>query len=569
MDNRSRTLQLQKHARTLASFARHVLRITLRPYQLQAAQAVIDSIRQGAGRSIVILFSRQSGKDELSANLKAYLLARRHTHETGIVEVNPTYKPQTINAIQRLEDRLRNPLTGRRWRKRSDFMRLVGRAKVSFLSGDSKANVVGAVASLLLIVNEAQDIEPAVYDRNFAPMAASTNATRLFMGTAWTSRTLLARELRSARQAEQQDGIRRVFMYDADDVRKVLPAYGVYVDGEIARLGRGHPLIRTQYFNEEIDAQAGMFNPARRALMRCGPPPAPAGPPPPNRREQPGEGRPLHADLAQGWSEGRWGPLVFALDIAGQDESTFHNPDEQVLRNPGRDSISLTIAAVDLSTLDTLQAPIFRILRREQWTGLNHLAVFGKLCALADLWNPQHIIVDATGVGEGLWAMLDKRYPTRLIPVKFSAPKKSEIGYRFIAMIETGRLRDCTQYGLQPPLGIPAPRGAGIRGDASATRLMGDKLSPRESGEPSSTVKASDVDKQYSACVSEVLTGPQHTLRWGVPEGTRDEDGVLIHDDLLMADSLLAEADMLDWTIRSETRLIPGRDPLEEMSRFS
>ena len=83
---------------------------------------------------------------------------------------------------------------------------MVGRAKVTFLSGDAKANVVGAVASLLLIVNEAQDVEPAVYDRNFAPMAASTNATRLFMGTAWTSHTLLARELRAARQAEQVDG---------------------------------------------------------------------------------------------------------------------------------------------------------------------------------------------------------------------------------------------------------------------------------------------------------------------------------------------------------------------------
>ncbi len=188
---------LQTRSRSLDDFTRGFQHMALRPYQLEAAQAVIDSIRERAGRSIVVMFSRQSGKDELSANLKAYLLARRHTQEAGIVEVNPTYKPQTINAIQRLEERLRgNPLTRGLWRKRSDFMRMVGRAKVTFLSGDAKANVVGSVASLLLIVNEAQDIEPAVYDRNFAPMAASTNATRLFMGTAWTSHTLLARELR-------------------------------------------------------------------------------------------------------------------------------------------------------------------------------------------------------------------------------------------------------------------------------------------------------------------------------------------------------------------------------------
>ena len=60
----------------------------------------------------MVLFARQSGKDELSAVLKAYLLARLRHREAGIVEVNPTYKPQTINAMTRLERRLRDePLT--------------------------------------------------------------------------------------------------------------------------------------------------------------------------------------------------------------------------------------------------------------------------------------------------------------------------------------------------------------------------------------------------------------------------------------------------------------------------
>jgi hypothetical protein len=512
-------------------FAREFAGITLRPYQSEAAQAVIDSIRERAGRSIVILFSRQAGKDELAANLKAYLLARWHLREAGIVEVNPTYKPQTINAIDRLERRLqKNRLTHGQWRKRSDFIRLLGNARVTFLSGDGNANVVGAVASLLLIVNEAQDIEPAVYDRNFAPMAASTNATRLFMGTAWTSRTLLGRELRRARQAEQQDGVKRLFMYSADDVRQVLPAYGAYVDGEIARLGRQHPLIKTQYFNEEIDAQGGMFNAARRALMQCDAPHPALGHPLHFRSTENGEG--LGVGLASS-------PYIFSIDVAGQDESTFHNPEDQILKNPGRDAVALTIASVDLSALATLQAPIFRVVRREQWTGQNHLAIFGKLLALADQWRPQHIIIDATGVGEGLWAMLEKHYPTRVIPVKFSAQKKSDLGYRFLAMIETGRFRDCAAM----------PVGAGLR--------------------PAPTdVTPSMVDKQYAVCVSEVLIGPLQTMRWGVPEGTRDEDGALIHDDLVMADALLAEADMLDWSVHSPTLIVPAEDPLEEMSHF-
>ncbi len=504
----------------LAQFARQAGGIKLRPYQLHAAAAVLDSIHHRAGRSIVVMFSRQSGKDELSANLKGYLLGRLHRREASIVEVNPTYKPQTINAILRFEDRLRvSPQLKTIWRKRSDFMRLVGRARVTFLSGDAKANVVGAVASTLLIVNEAQDIQPAVYDRNFAPMAASTNATRLFMGTAWTSHTLLARELRLARLAEQADGIRRVFLYDADDVRAVVPEYGVYVDEQIARLGRGHPLIKTQYFNEEIDAEGSLFNAARRALMGCGP----------------------------GNSQDQANAYVFSIDVAGQDETAFHNPDEQLLRNPGRDAVALTIASVDLSALDTLQAPIFRVVRREQWTGLNHLVVFGKIRAWADRLRPQHIVIDATGVGEGLWAMLDKRYPSRVIPVKFSAQVKSELGYRFLAMIETGRFQDCSRAGRFTSTGQPS-------GEADVCF--------------SSTVTAALVDKQYAACVAEVLVGPQKLMRWGVPEGTRDEDGGLIHDDIVMADALLAQVDALDWSLPGKTSIIQPKDPLEEMSHF-
>jgi len=76
------------------------------------------------------------------------------------------------------------------------------------------------------------------------------------------------------------------------------------------------------------------------------------------------------------------------------------------------------------------------------------------------------------------------------------------------------------------------------------------------------------VDKQYTACISEVLLGPQKTMRWGVPEGTRDEDGDLIHDDIVMADALLAEADLLEWTVHSPTLIIAPKDPLEEMSHF-
>ncbi len=73
---------------------------------------------------------------------------------------------------------------------------------------------------------------------------------------------------------------------------------------------------------------------------------------------------------------------------------------------------------------------------------------------------------------------------------------------------------------------------------------------------------------QYLMCRSEILPGPMKTMRWGVPEGTRDADGALVHDDFVLADSLVAELDRLQWTVPLEPYLIQPRDPLADMSRF-
>jgi hypothetical protein len=190
------------------------------------------------------------------------------------------------------------------------------------------------------------------------------------------------------------------------------------------------------------------------------------------------------------------------------------------LGNPGRDSTTLTIVAIDLSTLETLKRPAYRVLARHAWTGQNHLAVFGSLKNLVEQWKPAHIVIDATGVGEGLWAMLDRFFPTRVIPVKFTAQEKSEIGWRFLSIIETGRFHD------------PNP--------------------------------SDEVRLQYSRCISEILPGPAKNLRWGVPDGTRGPDGELIHDDYILADSLTAILDRLEWSIPFEPFLIHPPDPLAD-----
>ena len=135
-------------------------------------------------------------------------------------------------------------------------------------SAAPESNIVGATASALLEVDEAQDVLCVKYEKDVAPMSPSTNATRVFWGTSWTSRTLLAQQLRRAREAEKRDGLRRVFRLTADDVAAEVATYRRHVEETVARLGRAHPTVRTQYYSEEVDGEGGMFPPDRLARMR-------------------------------------------------------------------------------------------------------------------------------------------------------------------------------------------------------------------------------------------------------------------------------------------------------------
>jgi len=514
--------------------------INLRPYQRGVILAIKESILHHRGLTFVVIFPRQSGKNELQAHLFSWLLFR-YAHSGGrIVSVSPTFKPQTTNNMERVGHSLDKCIGSRgRWHTSKGYIYSLGNASLQFFSGDPSAKVVGATADLLLSVDEAQEVDPAKFDKDFDPMTASTNATRVFWGTAWTSGTLLERQRRIALHSQQEDGIQRLFFFTADDVRRLVPSYGAHVDRVIAERGRNHPLVRTQYFCETIEAQSGMFTPARLALIF----PSTISPSPfavlangEGREglangeggvasrggfcEAPPWGEPPSAASALRSAEGAG--VAFLIDVAGMDESNTGLAASLLregLGNPGRDSTTLTIVGIDLSTLPTLTRPTYHVLTRQAWTGENHLAVFGQIKNLVEQWSPQHIVIDATGVGEGLWSLLDNTFPARVIPVKFTSQEKSEIGWRFLSIIETGCFID------------PAP--------------------------------TDEVRLQYSRCISEILPGPAKHLRWGVPDGSRGPDGELIHDDYILADSLTAVLDRLEWNVSTEITVSEGFNPLE------
>ncbi len=167
----------------------------LRRYQLGPARAIARSIIRGEGEQFAVVFSRQAGKDESLAQLVAWLLTRYQTTGGSVVLAAPTLAQAKVSR-DRLLARLRDsPLTMGRVRTSDGYIVAVGAASARFLSAAESANPRGQTASLLLVANEAQDIDPAIWDARFDPMAASTNATTLFMGTVWDRNGLLHRQM--------------------------------------------------------------------------------------------------------------------------------------------------------------------------------------------------------------------------------------------------------------------------------------------------------------------------------------------------------------------------------------
>jgi hypothetical protein len=404
----------------VALFAQTILDRPLRPYQLEVARAVLRSISRRQGLTFTVLFARQMGKNELSAILEAYLMTTHQLAGAQIVKAAPTFKPQLITSMQRLEGLLQNPLTAGQWRREHGYMLRLGRARTIFFSAEPQASVVGATADLLLEIDEAQDVDPEKYARDFRPMGATANVTTVLYGTAWTPDTLLARQAAINQAAERQDGVRRHFAFDWRHGARANPLYGRYVEAEIARLGAEHPIIRTQYCLQTLDGQAGFFSAEQRALLRGTHP----------RCRMPRAGA----------------AYIAGIDVAGALEAAATGPPgstaDAALRalQPRKDS---TVCGIAELAYDAEEQPVCRLVDVYWWTGrpLDQQAS-ALIHLLREVWQVRRVAVDASGIGAGLAGRLVRALSPQVVePVVFSAPEKSRLGYQLLALVNRAGLQ--------------------------------------------------------------------------------------------------------------------------------
>ncbi len=419
-------MQPQQQETPIEKFARVILRKPLYPYQAIIANAIIHSINNNLGHIITVMLSRQAGKNQLSAVLEAFLL---FTRPSGcIVKCAPTFSPQITNSHRRLMSMLETKVTsGRIWTSygviglapRADkglLKRHVG-PFVQFFSADPDSNVVGATASILLEVDEAQDVLPEKFDRDFRPMASTTRSTTVMYGTAWSDDTLLARQRAVNLEIEAQTGEKRHFEFDWTTPASVNENYRKFVEDEIRRLGENHIAIQTQYFLRPISGAGYFLNDLQRTMIQD-----------------------VHSWESEA-TEGT-GFYVAGLDVGGEERV---DPADPTKVNTKRDSTVLTIGRV---SFNELMLPVLEIVHQAWWTGMHHVEQYAAVCDYVARWNIKRLVVDATGEGAGLASLLiDKWGEERVEAFKFSRPSKSRLGFQVLGMINSGRLKLYAQGG--------------------------------------------------------------------------------------------------------------------------
>ncbi|MGH2536513.1 MAG: hypothetical protein ACRDHL_03875 [Candidatus Promineifilaceae bacterium] len=509
---------IRRQLTDISGFSELVIGLPLYGYQTTPLQAVLGSVLGRQGLEYLLVFPRQSGKNEAVAHLLVYLL--NVLQRTGGNLVFGATGDGLGRMMNRLESRLSNPWNGEHWAKAArPARRLLGESAVVFLSTHRSAASRGETAHWLLVVDELQEQDGHHLEAVFEPMRAANNATALYIGTVKSRSDALWSKKEELEAAAAADGRQRVFITSAEEVCTQNPHYAAFLAAKVARFGRRHPIIASEYFNEPMDAKGGLFDERRLALMR---------------------GR--HA--RQRAPEAPAGVYIATLDVAGQDEAAAGPLSE--LANPGRDYTVAHVFAVSPPAGDQAQ-PAY--LAQDVFVdhGGRHFQDFPgrpklveRLLAWLQSWRVAHLVADQSGVGQGLVDWLAARLGAeRVTGYTFSPARKARLGSSFLSLIEAGRFK----------------------------YWSGDEDRPLSDGW---WFFSQARHCGYSVPAEGLF---ERDLRWGVPASARVSTPLgprPVHDDRLISAALVTVADEL-WRAgklrlgQAQSAVIGPADPLQDL----
>lgn len=393
-------------------------------YQIEIADAIIYSCINGLGWYYVVMQTRQSGKNEISAFIEHYLLIYGWYYSVPIsgVKFAPVYKPQVQASMDRLEGSpspdsgglAGSTITKKTFSKSDGYKYHVGPPRDSnkwaFLSINPTANVASQTAFTLLEGDEGQDIDRNKWERDAQPMGSFNNATTVLWGVNWTSGCFINQAkhevLELEKRLEKELGYRPKLYFKIDAYRVIKSGNDNYrkaFESQVARLGMDHIAIQTQYLLNAIDAVNAFFS--HEQLFRI---------------------------YSSSGTRMRVGPqkgkaYVFGLDVAGQEEMPTEIDESFMTSGENkRDALSLVISEL---RRDGTVIPVCLY----QWVGKRHSQQRRNILAILRHWGTIGGVGDATGIGEALVYWLKEQLPRQDVEAyKFKAEgdeSKSKLGY--------------------------------------------------------------------------------------------------------------------------------------------
>ena len=104
----------------------------------------------------------------------------------------------------------------------------------------------------------------------------------------------------------------------------------------------------------------------------------------------------------------------------------------------------VTIGELDFTRCDELMPePTIRIVEHYWWTGQSHASLFPRLVdVLRNLWHCRRVVVDATGLGQGVASFLERTLGKGVVnPFAFTSQSKSRLAFDLLAAVNSGRVK--------------------------------------------------------------------------------------------------------------------------------
>jgi len=260
------------------------------PYQITPAARLVESVLLHEGATVTALFSRQSGKTELTAAILAALAillptfandqeferdwrfnltdeqGRYRGFKKGVsigiyapkleqaqIQFRRLMKDLKTNTAMEVLDELGIEVDT--WNR--DTIRLTNGSEIRACSASEQSKVEGSTHDILAL-EEAQDISSRKIKKSLRPMIAATKGTTMAVGTATTQKGEFHATIKSNMEKRLQGGKQNHFEYNWRTAAAYNSLYGDFVKQEIEHYGADSDEVRMAYECEWV-LERGQF----------------------------------------------------------------------------------------------------------------------------------------------------------------------------------------------------------------------------------------------------------------------------------------------------------------------